>query len=372
MIERFRPDVIQFYVVNLLPVFKRLLYFSPAAYTVFSYSAFAFLLIRPVSPIRLSLSFISLLFLFSTDQLSSLYIYFPALCIFSLVFSLKPSRLLVILRSYRAVFVVSVIYAFYQKTFGYLPFEVNWISSGLGHVSELGYYVTDEIRAFSFYAGLPEFGFISCIYFLFSIRARSFLLLILSLSGIFLAGSRGIILSAVLAFFLYLFKIKTINFFRPLLLLFLALGAYLFLALILPETGFLEAKDDAYRLLVYGTFAARYSLFIDFLSSYDFLSLMFGAHQTEVILFDNMYLTVLNNFGLLGLIPFLYWLFKLYAFASSSRFTLFLIDLTASYMLYSDCLLSVFYLFVFMLFCASRDSSVLRQNSPAVSSDYLL
>ena len=238
----------------------------------------------------------------------------------------------------RFFFVVSVLYALVQKKFGYLPHELGWIYSGLGAVRAEGFFVTDDIRPFSIYAGVPDFAFFSAIVLYFAIEKRSYFFVGLGLLGLYLAASRGIIVSAVIALATaWLSRLYTPR--RATIVgCIIALIAYLFLAVVLPLTGFLEAKDDASRMLVYGTFNYRITMLKDFWEQLDLFNIWYGVGSGKMI-FDNFYLTLLNDFGLLGLAIFLISIIR----AVSTKSGIFFSTLVLSYCLYADALFSVYF-----------------------------
>lgn len=338
--------------VNFSPALKRLFWWLPEVYALISYAA---ALVAFRSKVKVSAIFVSVILVtwvsINGSPGRAFLQYGPILFLLIFSESRTVSELSSIFWKIRALFLLSILYAAYVKIFGFLPYEISWINSGLGMVRAEGFFVTEEVRPMSFYAGIPEFGFLSSIYVYFSFKKRSYIFFILGICGIYLAGSRGIMVSfvvaAAMAFLYYKYASKKL----VILGFSCAVLMYLFFAIILPETGFLEVKDDTSRLLVYGTLGYRFSVLLDFFLLVNMENIWLGVGSDRVI-FDNFYLTLLNDFGLIGLCFFLYWLIS----SATNSCSMFFVVLVMSYLLYSDALYSVYFAYNFFLLLNCRDN----------------
>ena len=222
---------------------------------------------------RILFSVVILLWVFvSVGPEKAFGLYLPCLFIWVMSPSLDCSLIENVFWKLRYVFIVTLAYGLLQKFYGYFPNELDWIYSNVGAVRMEAFFVTPEIRPFSMFSGVPEFGFFSSIMLFFSIQKKSLIFFILSAFGIYLAGSRGIMLSTAVALsILLLSRLPITKLIQPRLLfaagIILSISCYIFLMLVLPSTGFLESKDDESRLLIYGTFNYRVFMLIDFFSS---------------------------------------------------------------------------------------------------------
>lgn len=328
-------------IINFSPAVKRFFWWQPELYSLLSVAALLAALRFSLNKYRLAVSVVlfSWVFLFLAPE-RALFLYLPALVVWTFSITLPYATVEQSLWRLRYLFVLSVAYAVVQKTFGYLPHEIGWIQSGIGAVRAEGYFLTDEIRSFSFFAGVPEFGFFSAIMMFLAIHRRSVVIFVLAGLGIYLAGSRGVMLSTAIALFTLLIYRARSPRKTAVIGMLLAVAAYLALAIILPLTGFLEVKSDASRLLIYGTFSYRVSLLLELVAELNFANIWYGVRTGRQI-FDNLYLTLLNDFGILVVVALFVWIWR----RIRDRIGVFISVLVLSYCLYADALFSVYFLF---------------------------
>lgn len=343
-------------IVNFSPAIKRFFWWQPELYWLLSVTALLATFRLSLNRYRLAFSVLILAWVYvflAPDK--ALYLYLPALIVWTFSIALPYEIVERSIWRLRHIFVLSIFYGVFQKVFGYFPHEMEWIQSGIGAVREEGYFVTTEIRSFSFYAGVPEFGFFSAIMMFLAIQRRSVVIFAFAVFGIYLAGSRGVMLSAVIALVaLFFYREKS-----PKLTagagVMLAIVVYLFLAIILPLTGFLEVKSDESRLFVYGTFNYRVTMLLELVSEIDFANIWYGI-RTERQLFDNFYLTLLNDFGIIAVLVFLVWFVR----KVGDKSGVYIAVLVLSYCLYADALFSVYFLFNALLLLNARPSKFLE------------
>lgn len=348
-------------IVNFSPAIKRFFYWQPEMYFLLSLVALLATIRGAINKQRTVIAFVALSWLWLTISPDKVFFqYLPAFIVW--VFALAQPYDVVESSFWRLryIFLAAIIYAIFQKIFGYLPHELAWIYSGVGAVREEGFFVTEEVRSFSFFAGVPDLALFSAIMLFFSLQRRSLFFFALSMVGIYLAGSRGIMVSTIIALAV-LFFYKRIS---PRALLWLgfssAIVAYLLLAVALPATGFLESKNDESRLLIYGTFNYRVTMLLEFLAEINWLNIWFGV-GTERVIFDNFFLTLLNDFGVVGLILFLVGMSR----AVINTCGVYIAVLVLSYCLYADALFSVYFLFNALLLLNLKPASPLKNGLSA-------
>ena len=233
---------------------------------------------------------------------------FILLCIFLPTF--RRLRFSSTLKCFLPLFFLIILYAIYQKVFGYTFVELNWIRAGIGAVGEEGYFIRDDVRPLSFLAGTPELSLFFCVYFYYFLLSKNKLGMLLSFTMLVISGSRGVLVAfLVLIFFLwvkkYLFP-RT----RYSVLLFYTLVcnglSYFTFTLIGP---LIAALAPGQRLFVFGTFNARVETLIEFfISNYHSYFLLPFADPEKV--YDNAYLTFISIFTITLLPLFLYYLIK--------------------------------------------------------------
>jgi len=268
----------------------------------------------------------------------------PFLC--NSQFNFKLTRLL---RQFWLFPVVFVGYGLYQKMFGYTSFEMGWVMSGKSLVGEEGLLLADQVRPFSMLAGIPEFSFFICILFYHEwfIKRRIYTSIgFLLLLG--LMGSRGVLVGLIVSFMVMQFGGRLKKPYRFLLGIFLSIFVYMILVDM--SDILLEAdREGVGRMMVYGTFNARYEILRDFFENASLSGLLFGVGEPYRT-FDNMYITLINDFGLFAVILFLY-LCYVGAHHHQSEFA---IILTMVFSLYADFAHSFFFMHLLAMMIYSK------------------
>jgi len=349
--------LIRLLVLNFSPAIKRLFWWQPEIYGALSLAALLATCNLAINLYKLSIVILLAVWLLVSIEFErAINLYFPMLIVWLFSSTLPYHNVRSVFWRMRYVFLAAVLYGAYQKSFGFLSHELSWIYSGMGAVREEGYFVTDEIRPFSFFAGIPEFGFFSAIMLYFALEKKSPLYGMIALTGLYLSGTRGVILSTIIAFIVLFFHRRISH--RTLIVLgvVLAILAYVLLAIVLPTTGLLEAKSDNSRLLVYGTFGYRVTMLMEFWSEVNWSNIWFGV-GVERNLFDNMFVSIVNDLGIFPLILLLIWIFR----AAKERCGLFISVLVFSYCLYADALFSVYFAFNAFLMLNSRSAGSMKR-----------
>ena len=274
---------------------------------------------------------------------------------YSIIYYLSPLFLLMIFKAQlykikfsdivmktRWLLIVSIIYAFIQIIFDFLPHEKMWIYSNLSIVKSPNVFVPGKsIRPFSIFASNPEFSLFCSIYLIEFIRKKNYFWIIISLVSLITAGSRGIMVSFFVAYIIvYMIEVKK----RNIIIISLLLGVITYV-LLLASSTFLYDISEGYntsRLLVYGSFYARYEMVLEAMKDYSIYNVFFPYALTKlnigIITYDNLFITLLFNFGLVGF--FVFW--KYFDFVYERK-SLFFLSMLVVYGFFADTIYS-FYL----------------------------
>jgi len=241
-------------------------------------------------------------------------------------------------------FILVSLYGISQKYLGYSFVELNWIRSGLSVAHEESFFITDEIRPFSTFASIPEFTLFISLFLFYFTHKKNIILIIFSLIMLYIAGSRGVIVSTLVAY-LFTFLIKKYNFKFLFFSFLLSFFIYLVLIFIFPYIIYIYIENDS-RMLVYGTFNGRIELLINVLEQSSIYTLIKGSntiHSNIGNTFDNIYLMLITNFGILGCIYFIYFFIK----QKFDKKSFYFISIFIGYGFYADMVYSYYLMFLF-------------------------
>jgi len=256
-------------------------------------------------------------------------------------------------------FLVVSIYGISQKWFGYTFVELNWMRSGLSFAEEGAFTFTEDIRPFSTFASIPEFTlFISVFLYYFTIK-RKYTFIIFSFAMLYIAGSRGVIISTLIAYF-FTFILKKYSH-KYLLLSFIAsLSFFLFLIFVFPYI--FNSSGDSSRMFVYGTFNGRLELLIRVLERSSIVTLFTGVDVSNLnieITFDNLYLMLITNFGIIGAIYFLFFFIR----KNIDKKKFYFLTIFLGYGFYADMVFSYYLMFLFFFAIYSTSNELIEANS---------
>lgn len=290
---------------------------------------------------------------------------------FSLIFYLTPFFLLMVFKnqfskiSYGEVvestkwFLFScIIYAFLQIYLGFFPHEIKWIYSDLSIVKEQNVFVPGKtIRPFSVFASNPEFSLFCCIYLLKFIRDKNYPWILTSFTGLIISGSRGVMIAFILAYLIvYVLNVKSklsSIFFSSFTIAFIAYGLLLYGA---PYFYSISEDYSTSRLLLYGSFFARFDLLLkvtEGLSLWDFIyPRIYTPQSGSITIFDNLYLTLVFNFGIIG-----FYIFWNYFSKVNGKESLFFLSMFICYGFFGDMIYSFYLMFIFSVGIFSRKIS---------------
>lgn len=250
-------------------------------------------------------------------------------------------------------FIVVSIYGISQKTLGYSPIEKRWIQSGLSFANEKEF-LTDDIRPFSTFASMPEFTLFIAIFLYFYKTQGKRLLLLFAFCMLYTAGSRGVFVSTIVAYF-FTFIVKKYN------------GKYLFLSsltslIIYFSLVFLfpllfSVQYGPSRMLAYGTFNGRVEMLAGVIDNLTFSSIFTGIDIDKVggaMTFDNMYFMLIVHFGIFGGIYFLYFLLK----QKLNKKNFYFLSIFLGYGFYADEIFSLYLMFLFFFAIYSNSNEI--------------
>lgn len=256
-------------------------------------------------------------------------------------------------------FLTVSLYGIYQKLFGYTIIEINWIKSGLSFAEERAFIATDDIRPFSTFASMPEFTlFISVFLYYFKTKGKTFWLLF-SFLMLYIAGSRGVLVSALTAYtFTFIFK----KYKRKHLWLSFVASLTIFFFLIFLFPLLFNAIEFNSRMLAYGTFNGRIELLTKILDITSPSAIFTGVNLTELDIentFDNMYFMLVANFGIFGALYFILFFLK----QRIDRKSFYFITIFLGYGFYADMVFSYYLMFLFFFAMYSHSSAIEQENN---------
>ena len=341
-------DRIPFLVINSFSFVKRFITDS----LLYKYSTFIplfFVLNTKVSKSGLIIVSFFTLISFISGNFDSFYYLIPffLLILFKTSFyKLDFEKLILYTRWF---LLISVFYSIVQIIFGFLPHEIIWINSDLSIVNSDNMFIGDRsIRPFSFFASIPEYALFCCIYLYYFLNKRNFLWIFISGSGLLLSGSRGLIFSFLISIVVInLFKIRA---FKKLIFSSLLIAVFSIAILIQFSDYFLSlqmAYSDS-RLLLFQTFTTRYFQFIEFFDSFDLSNILIPESniysESSDVTYDNLYITILSNFGFFGFVLFYFLFSKVH-----SKTSLFFLCIFLVYGLFHDLIYSFYLMFLFFI-----------------------
>jgi len=295
--------------------------------------------------ISLSLVFIALL----SNNLPIIYYLAPLFLLMIFNNQFRKINFSEIVMRTRWFLILCIIYAFIQLIFDFLPHEVKWLNSNLSIVKSGNVFIPERsIRPFSFFASTPEFSLFCCIYLIEFVQKRNYAWTLISVVGLVIAGSRGIILSFILAYIIvYIFNInktKKIIFYS----LLVGIITYTLLIISAPLLYSVSEKYSTSRLLLYGSFYARFEMVIEATQDFNLWNLIYPNAITKlsdgIITFDNLFLTLIFNFGIFGF--FIFW--KYFDFVIEQK-SLFFIAMFIFYGFFADIIYSFYLMYIFSI-----------------------
>ena len=251
------------------------------------------------------------------------------------------------------IFIIVSLYGVAQKYLGYTSVELKWMQSGLSFAEENAFLAMSEIRPFSTFASIPEFTLFIALFIYYFATKKKYALLLFSLFMLYIAGSRGVIISTFIACF-FTFFVKKHNTKYVWLSFFISFVIFLFLIFIYPLL--FGGIEDNSRILVYGTFNGRIETLKLVLERANLSSIFIGMNikglENIEYAFDNYYFMLIANFGIFGCIYFIHFFVK--QKINRKNFYFFIIFL--GYGFYADMVFSYYLMFLFFFALYSNNN----------------
>jgi hypothetical protein len=353
----------RFILVNIFSFIKRFFAFNATLYSTIVFIPLFTVLSPTISKRSLLFVVIFSFILLITGNITSygnFILYFMLLLAIPMFKKVSFEKLL---SSSFWFFVIVCLYGLSQKFFGYTPIEKRWIQSGLSFADEREF-LNDDIRPFSTFASMPEFTFFVAIFVYYFKSQGKTLMLLFAFVMLYIAGSRGVFVSTLVAYF-FTFFIKKYNA-KYLFLAFLT-SLLIFLALVFVFPILFASADTTSRMLAYGTFNGRVELLARVLENASISSIFTGININALGLvdtFDNLYFMLIAHFGIFGCLYFLLFFLKQKINKKNTYFfTIFL-----GYGFYADVVFSYYlmFLFFFAIYSYSEEiDSFLSNKLPA-------
>lgn len=258
-------------------------------------------------------------------------------------------------------FLLAAVVSIKQNYFGFSGSEIAFLESGIGSIAAEGYLLYEDIRPFSVFSGLAEATLFYMIILLKSIRSKNYFFVILSVILIFISGSRGLMLSFVMSIIWvnclpnrlagrYSFTILTIIFSGVSILLILFLPVFL---------ADLQANNPENRLFFYGSMKGRIFYWVEFYNAINIENIIKPV-LTEREIYDNIYITLFNDFGFIGMLMITLCVYTI--FYEETKSYRIIHSTFISYGIYADQILSVFALCIMLLAKFTLSQSLKKGN----------
>lgn len=344
----------KFLIVSVFSLLKRLLSYSAPVYELIKYIPILVITSGKVSKSGLR-NVILLLTVILFSKNTSLIVYFiPLFLFFIFKNQFKKVSLDYLVSKTKTFFLFSVIYGLAQYILGYFPFEINWILSDLSVVNADNMLSGDRnIRPFSTYASVPDFSIICFLYlFYFFVKKKRFWIF-LSLLGLLISGTRGVIVSTIIVYVL-VFILNTNK--KNILFYSLISSTLIYLSFIYAAVFLTKISNQfqTSRLLLYGTFNGRVENLINKFSEFEIYNLLlpasYSVSEANQITFDNMHVNIIFSVGLLGYILF----FRSFNDISTSKLSISYFSFFVAYGMYNDMIFSIYTLTSFFVFLYAK------------------
>lgn len=350
----------RFTLINTFSFFKRFFYFDAQLYAAISLTPLLALLTSQWSKRGLIFAIIfgSYYLAFGKHVFLNYFTVFIVLQIALPLF--KKMDFDDVLKGGIPLFAIGLIYGLYQKAFGYSAIEMAWINSGLGIVGSENFFITENIRPFSIFAGTPEFGFFFICYAYYFFSHKKWLLAVTAAAMLIPIGSRGLMISLTVAGLVLL--LRNLNIPRRVLAIAgIAITFFVYVSLSLLSSFFNELNPGESRLLVYGTFNARVLSALEFFQAVDIHNIWTGVGHifSLELASDNLYIDLLNNAGLIGLTSFV----CLLLYDCKSDRQLFFLVVFFAYGFFAGIIPSLYFMFNFFVAYYANSLHRKRQTS---------
>ena len=331
------------------PALRRALYFDPLLYGLASVVSFLLLITRSISIKNLLVGafFLCVCGVFSIYADPLRYIKYLPLVFFLVIHtSVSESDVVIKHRSFVLLFLLVACYSIYQNYFGFLPWDISFLQSGVGNIGFDGYSSHIDIRPFSVFSGLGEATFFYLIASVIFFRRDQYILFLLAISLALISGSRGLLACFVMSMFMVsIFNKQTISK-NGLIWWSLASGALLYaiIFMLAPLLTIFQGELQGNRLAFWGSMGGRIHHLLEFFTSFSYSNL-FSPLLLEQAIYDNILLTMVNDFGCIIAVVILFLVYGcLYSRGYWERI---FFSTLVSYGFFADQILSIYLLAIF-------------------------
>lgn len=305
-----QKNKISYLFINVFSFIKRF-FLDPIIYGYLTFIPLFFVLGRFFSKSGIVLTIFLSMILILNENYHVLYYLSPFFILIIFHNNFKKINLFNLVNSTKWFLLIVIFYAFLQIIFGFFQFEVDWISSDLSIVNSDNIFIPNRtIKPFSVFSDTTTFTFFCSIYLIVFLRNKKYIWALISLIGFIVSGTRGFILAFILTYLIvYVFSIKSkIRIF----LSSITITSFIYSLLIYFSNFFIELFiGSSSRYLLYGTLYGRYENIIKKLENFELINIIvpmkFDYLVDSDLTFDNLHLTLLVNFGIIGYI--LFWKF---------------------------------------------------------------
>lgn len=349
----------RFIIVNVFSFVKRFFFFNAAIYNTIVFIPLLTVITLKISKKSLHFVVIISFILFVAGNITS---YFQFIMCFLLIIAIpmfeKVSFEKILSRSILFFIIVSI-YGIYQKFYGYTDIELNWIKSGLSFADEKAFLESGDIRPFSTFASMPEFTLFISIYIYYFATMEKKLFLYFSFVMLYIAGSRGVLLSTIVAYY-FTFVVKKYN--HKLLFKSFFVSFIIYLSLIFAFPIIFSSYETTSRMFAYGPFNSRVELINRILNQSSYINIVTGLNIEGLELsntFDNIYFMLIAHFGIVGGIYFLHFLLK----QKIDKKNFYFLVIFLGYGFYADMIFSYYLMFLFFFAIYSYSDLLIEKRS---------
>jgi hypothetical protein len=344
-------------IISLFSFFKRMFFASPQMYNIIVFLPLLTVFNTKTSKKSLIFVLIFLLIIIATGNLNVFFNFLPICALMIYKPSFEGYSFEATLTKLIYLYVILCLYGIFQLYFGFTSFENSWINSDLGTVGSENFNIDTTIRPFSTFAGIPEFTFFCVLFAYYFYIKKKNVLFLTSIIMILISGSRGILISTLIAFFVIYF-LKNNSYKRMIIKGFLVSFLFFIGLIFVYPLLFQFSYDSSSRLIVYGTFNGRVFNWIELLDKGSYLNFLFGNFNStytesttdNLLATDNLYLSLILKLGIFGLIYF----FSFFRNIKLNEKSVFFLIIFMGYGFYADVIFSYYLMFPFFFAVYSK------------------
>ena len=333
---------IRLIIISIFSFVKRLFFVFPDLYGIIIYLPLLTVFNTKNSKKSLFFVLFFVLIIVATGNLLFIVDFIPLILLLIFKPSFESYKFDAILSKLIPLYIILSLYGIYQFIFGFNSFEQGWINSNLGTVGAENFNTDKTIRPFSTFAGIPEFTFFCALFSYYFYTEKKNTLFLISIVILILSGSRGVIISTIVAFAIIYF-LKNNSYIKMLFKGFL-LSILIFVSLIFVYPLIFQfSYDSTSRILVYGTFNGRILNWLELFNKSSYLNFLFGNFNsiyTELTT-DNLYLNLVSKLGIFGSIYF----YSFFRKIKLNEKSVFFLTIFLGYSFYADVIFSYYLMF---------------------------